>query len=148
MPTEKDEQTATSSRLREAIQAKGLKLKEAAELCGIPYRSLQNYTLCLREPNADALRMISSHLGISSDWLLTGEGPMRRGDADVASGQQSSTAAEMTPREQAILDLFRSLDEDGQREIQDAASEKKRLRDLEQRFKELAAAVADIKRPA
>lgn len=73
---------------------------------------------------------------------------MRRGDIGAASGQQAPAAAEMTPREQAILDLFRSLDEDGQREIQDAAAEKKRLRDLEQRFEELAAAFADIKRPA
>lgn len=73
---------------------------------------------------------------------------MQRGEETLAPAQQASTPSEISPREQAILELFRSLDEDGQREIQDAASEKKRLRDLEQRFKELAAAVADIKRPA
>ncbi|SEI82889.1 hypothetical protein SAMN04244579_02147 [Azotobacter beijerinckii] len=49
---------------------------------------------------------------------------MHRGDVGAASGQQAPFAVEMSPREQAILELFRSLGEDGQREIQDAAAEK------------------------
>jgi len=73
---------------------------------------------------------------------------MRRADADAAPAQQASTSSEISPREQAILELFRSLGEDDQREIQVAAAEKKRLTAIEQRLEELAAAVADIKRPA
>ncbi len=53
-----------------------------------------------------------------------------------------------SPREQALLALWRELDEDAQREIQRAAEEKKRLNTLEQRVSELEAVVAAGKRLA
>ncbi|MFU6235016.1 helix-turn-helix domain-containing protein [Pseudomonas aeruginosa] len=143
MSTDKNAQTETSVRLRSALEAKGLSIKEAAEACGIPYRSFQNYTLGLREPNAEALGTISSQLGISVDWLLTGDGQMLRG---VPVGETHSGAE--NPREQALLALWRELDEGEQREIQLAAEEKKRLKILEQRLAELEAVVADAKRLA
>lgn len=68
---------------------------------------------------------------------------MHRGEA----GQVERGAAE-SPREQALLALWRELDEDAKREIQSAAEEKKRLKSLEQRLQELEAVVADIKRLA
>ncbi len=65
------------------------------------------------------------------------------------SAHAPSTGGEpVNPREQAILELYRALDEDAQREIQNAAEEKKRLKTLEQRLQELEAVVADIKRLA
>ncbi|RTX42189.1 helix-turn-helix domain-containing protein [Pseudomonas aeruginosa] len=143
MSTDKNAQMETSVRLRAALEAKGLSIKEAAEACGIPYRSFQNYTLGLREPNAEALGTISSRLGISVDWLLTGDGRMLRG---VSVGQAPGGAE--NPREQALLALWRELDEGEQREIQLAAEEKKRLKILEQRLAELEAVVADVKRLA
>ncbi|MBG6753959.1 helix-turn-helix domain-containing protein [Pseudomonas aeruginosa] len=143
MSIDKNAQMETSVRLRAALEAKGLSIKEAAEACGIPYRSFQNYTLGLREPNAEALGTISSRLGISVDWLLTGDGRMLRG---VSVGQAPGGAE--NPREQALLALWRELDEGEQREIQLAAEEKKRLKILEQRLAELEAVVADVKRLA
>ena len=83
--------------------------------------------------------------GICLDWLLTGEGPMQRGQSAQATAASSEPA---NPRERAILELYRALDEDAQREIQSAAEEKKRLKALEQRLQELEAVVADIKRLA
>ncbi len=141
---------SASKRLRAVLDQRGLSIKDAADLCGIPYRTLQNYLLDERDPNAKSLVAISTKLGISIDWLLTGDGPMVRGEQDPAPtpAQQAPTSSEISPREQAILELFRSLGEDDQREIQDAAAEKKRLTAIEQRLEELAAAVADIKRPA
>ncbi|EOK5395662.1 helix-turn-helix domain-containing protein [Pseudomonas aeruginosa] len=81
--------------------------------------------------------------GISLDWLLTGEGPMLRSEV----GRAAPANAE-SPREQALLALWRELDEDAQREIQLAAEEKKRLKTLEQRLQELEAVVAAGKRLA
>ena len=94
------------------------------------------YSLCVRA---------AFDQGASLDWLITGEGNMRRsgGESEV-----SEAAAAYNTREQALLGLFRELGEDDQREIQHAAEEKKRLKRLEQRIAELEAVVADAKRMA
>jgi hypothetical protein len=100
------------------------------------WRSRQSipYALCVN---------VSETEGVSLDWLLTGEGAMSRG------GSVAPTASPVTsPQEDAILALFRSLEETDRREIQSAAEEKKRIRDIEQRLKDLTEALADTKRPA
>jgi len=137
------EKMSIATRLRSVIDDRGMSIKEASEVVGIPYRTLQNYLLGEREPNAKAMAAIRTHLGISLDWLLTGEGSMFLG---VSAGTSDAQAANQ--QEEAILELFRSLGEAGKREIQSAAEEKKRLMDVEQRLKDLTEALADTKRPA
>ena len=138
------EKMSIAARLRSVLDKKGLSIKEASDLVGIPYRTLQNYLLDEREPNAKALSAIRTHLGISVDWLLTGEGTM----TGEAPQQEQTGAFTVNPQEEAILELFRSLGEAGRREIQSAAEEKKRLMDVEQRLKDLTEILADTKRPA
>lgn len=133
-----------SDRLNLALKALDLKISQASEITGVPYRSWQNYLSGIREPKAEALALICTRLGVVSDWLLTGEGPMLRGGAGAAVVQ----APAESPREQALLALWRELDEDAQREIHRAAEEKKRLNTLEQRVSELEAVVAAGKRLA
>lgn len=132
-----------SERLRSVLDAKGLSIKQAADTIGIPYRTLQNYLLDEREPNAKAMSALRTHLGISVDWLLTGEGSMFHNAVGEATQAHAANK-----QEEAILELFRSLGEAGKREIQSAAEEKKRLMDVEQRLKDLTEALADTKRPA
>lgn len=127
-----------SDRLRVALDSMGMKITEAAEQSGIPYRSWQNYLSGARDPNAEALAAICSRLNVSTDWLLTGQGEMLRGAA--APG----LAAE-TPREEGLLSLFRELPEDEQREIQRLAEEKKRLREVERKLEEVSARLAGRK---
>jgi len=62
---------------------------------------------------------------------------LRGGDATPAA-----TSSGLSPREEAILGLLRGLDEADQRDIQSAAEEKKRLRQIEQRLQELTNALA------
>lgn len=57
-------------------------------------------------------------------------------------------ASPTNPQEAAILALFRSLEESDRREIQSAAEEKKRIRDIEQRLEDLTEALAVARRPA
>lgn len=85
-------------------------------------------------PYSDCVRL-AAEKGWSLDWLLAGRGPMRL-DEDRPFGP------ELSPREEAVLTLFRALTEGEQREIHAAAEEKKRLRELELRMEEVAAAVA------
>ncbi|NNB04301.1 helix-turn-helix domain-containing protein [Pseudomonas fragi] len=138
------EKMSIATRLRSVLDKKSLSIKEASDLVGIPYRTLQNYLLDEREPNAKALSAIRTHLGISVDWLLTGEGSM----TGVPAQQVQAGAVPVNPQEEAILELFRSLGEAGRREIQIAAEEKKRLMDVEQRLKDLTEILAETKRPA
>lgn len=140
MSTEKDAQTTTSVRLREALDTKGLKIKDAAETCGIPYRSFQNYTLGLREPNAEAFRLICTRLGVSLDWLLAGEGPMHRGEG----GGSAVVSRSETPREAALLDNYRELDDTTQVEILSAAILRRRVDALERQLQELQTVVASL----
>lgn len=86
---------------------------------------------------------VAAGRGISLDWLLTGEGSMLRGSTAGTAEEKGGYLS--NPREQALLTLWRELDEDAQREIQHAAQEKKRLSTLESRLSELEAVVADIK---
>ncbi|MRJ36256.1 helix-turn-helix domain-containing protein [Pseudomonas haemolytica] len=137
------EKMSISARLRSVIDDRGMSIKEASEVVGIPYRTLQNYLLGEREPNAKAMAAIRTHLGISLDWLLTGEGNMA---VDVSAA--SSETRTVNQQEEAILELFRSLGEAGKREIQSAAEEKKRIRDIEQRLEDLTEALEATRRPA
>ncbi|WP_093380822.1 helix-turn-helix transcriptional regulator [Pseudomonas sp. UC 17F4] len=103
-----------------------------SQLCvtvGVPRATMGNwrsrdsvpYELCVRVAEAE---------GLSLDWLLRGEGPMKPGEvAPVTSAN--------TPQEDAILSLYRALGDADRRDIQSAVEEKKRLRDIEQRLEEL-----------
>ena len=86
---------------------------------------------------------VAESKGISLDWLLTGEGAMQRGFLDTPQAETVNS-----PKEEAILELFRSLDESGQRDIQSAAEEKKRLKDMAQQLSEITAMLLENKRQA
>ncbi len=120
-------------------------VKNDSQLCdavGTPRATLGNwrnrdsvpYPLCVS---------VAESKGISLDWLLTGEGVVSRTATD-----SSHPHAVSSPKEEAILALFRSLDESGQRDIQSAAEEKKRLKDMAQQLSEITAMLHDIKRQA
>ncbi|MDH1341530.1 helix-turn-helix domain-containing protein [Ectopseudomonas oleovorans] len=115
---------------------------QLAERLGVSPQTISSWKSRESVPYAQCVD-VAGEKGVSLDWLLTGEGPMHRGEA----GQVERGAAE-SPREQALLALWRELDEDAQREIQRAAEEKKRLNTLEQRVSELEAVVAAGKRLA
>lgn len=133
----KDDQMSVKLRLREFLDAEGLKITSAAEKSGIPYRSMQNYLSGERKPDVEALTAMNTRLGVSVDWLLTGDGRMRRhADADLAADN---------PRENAVLGLLRQLPDDDQWEVQLVAQSKKRLRDIEQRLEEVTSTLAGLR---
>ncbi|MCP1617060.1 MULTISPECIES: helix-turn-helix transcriptional regulator [Pseudomonadaceae] len=92
------------------------------------------YTICVD---------VALERGVSLDWLLTGEGSMYR-----ENGGNTPAEPADSPRERAMLALWRELDEEAQRDIQRHAEEKKRLNTLEQRVAELEAVVVAGKRLA
>lgn len=114
----------------------------AAELNVSP-QTLSSWKINDRVPYAICVE-IAEDTGISLEWLLAGAGPMRHGVEDM----RVSSLVTTSPQEEAILALYRSLNESDQREIRSAAEEKKRIRDIEQRLEDLTAALADVKKHA
>lgn len=108
--------------LKLAFQALGLNLKEVATLSGIPYSSLQNYVGGHREPNLRALEALGRHVGISLDWLITGQ----------AGAQVASFVSD-----QKLLGLLADLNEDDRIEIIRLAENKQRIKRLEDQIQEL-----------
>lgn len=131
-------------RLRSVIESKGLNLKEAAELCQIPYRTLQNYLLGQREPGAKNLLLIRTHLGISIDWLLSGETPEPE-PRERSLYEPTATRYQPENRSQVLLDAFNGLTE--QRQLQSLAhiQEKHLLQELEQSHQEILQSLKQLK---
>lgn len=77
--------------------------------------------------------------GISLDWLLTGEGPMRRGEGGAAAAPNAAD-----PREAALLAHYNELDDAAQLEILGAARLRRRVDTLERQLQELQAVVATL----
>lgn len=88
------------------------------------------YTICVD---------LATARGISLDWLLTGEGPMRRGEGDAAAAPNAAD-----PREAALLAHYSELDDTAQLEILGAARLRRRVDTLERQLQELQAVVATL----
>ena len=75
---------------------------------------------------------------VSVDWLLTGT------EKELPSAHVAGVS--LSPRHQALLDLFNALPEEKQREAFSALEDKKRLLELEDHYQELKAALDSLKR--
>ncbi|AWX14396.1 transcriptional regulator [Mergibacter septicus] len=64
-----------SERLKLVCEHKSWKIKDFAELTGLPYRTMQGYIGGEREPNAEGMTAIAK-AGINLNWLVSGEGKM------------------------------------------------------------------------
>lgn len=63
-----------------------LKVGEFAKLIGISQGSLSDIENIKTKPSADTIAAIVRNTDIRPEWLLTGEGPMRKGDFQTGSG--------------------------------------------------------------
>ncbi len=114
---------------------------QLSEVAGLNRATVGNWRNRNSVPYSFCVDVAVEH-GVSLDWLLTGKG-------DGAQEQAAKYAPDpLNSKEQAILALFRALNEQGQQEMLSAAQEKGRLGRLEQQVRELASAIEDIKKPA
>ncbi len=128
-------------RVRKAMDAKGLTIKALSDLSNIPYRSLQNYLRGEREPNAEALVALSTHLGISIDWLLTGKVEA----AEVDKPQPANQEQHFNQSDLKLLELLNQLEPEVRKELLRGAEEKQRMIDMERQLHELSAAFEKLK---
>ncbi|OOF63369.1 helix-turn-helix domain-containing protein, partial [Rodentibacter pneumotropicus] len=93
----------TSERLKRIMEVKGFNLKTFAEQADIPYRTLQNYILSGREPNAEALMKLHTRLGINLNWLVSGDGQMFNSKLEVSDLSQG---------EMNLINNYQTMSED------------------------------------
>lgn len=68
-------------------------------------------------PKANHLAAIAQSTGISIDWLLTGEGPMHRGQATAMSANEGTAAYGLTEEEATLLEIYNDLSDDYKDEL-------------------------------
>lgn len=71
--------------------------KEFARPIGLNFGSIGKYERGLQSPGAGVLNKICEIHGINHQWLLTGEGPMRKGEAPAPLEPASSQPAKNPP---------------------------------------------------
>ena len=64
-----------SERLKLVCEHKNWKIKDLAELTGLPYRTIRGYISGEREPNVEDMATIAK-IGVNLNWIVIGEGEM------------------------------------------------------------------------
>ncbi len=118
-----EEQATFGDRLTGAREASGLSQKELASKVGVKLETMRAWEDDIKEPRANRLQMLSGILGVSLQWLLSGEG----------EGLSHPSENELSPDVSAIFSELRTL-------RAQMASSVERLGQLEKR---LRAAVKD-----
>jgi len=101
----RDTRMTTSERLKQVMEVKGFNLKTFSEQADIPYRTLQNYILTNREPNAESLVKLHSRLGINLNWLMSGEGEMFGSEIGLFN---------LSQKEQDLINHYQNMPENTQ----------------------------------
>ena len=109
-------------RLRYAIECEDMKLIDFCEQAEMNYRTLQQYLHGHRSPQIDALEKIKTHLNISIDWLITGEGSMYGEGSDPKNREQLKAL-----REEMLLDIYRTLSPEQQQKLYADAEREKQI---------------------
>lgn len=99
-------------RLRELRESKGLNMREASRLLGMPYTTYVNYEKGLREPTSETLILFSDFFGTSVDYLVGRD----RSPAHLAKTAPVPPPSNLTlsKEEERMVHKFRCLDERGQ----------------------------------
>lgn len=92
-----------SERLKSICEQKNWKIKDFAELTGLPYRTMQGYIGGEREPNAEGMTAIAK-VGVNLNWLVCGEGPI--------FVEESNN--KLTEKERALIQHYRQMSSDVQ----------------------------------
>ena len=92
--------------LKSELEYQGLQIKELAARCGISRNTLANYLTGHNSlPTADNAVKIAQALGVSVEYLMTGDNSLQ------------SLFASLPPKYRRVLKAFRTLDETDQEAV-------------------------------
>ncbi|HHE3464277.1 helix-turn-helix domain-containing protein [Pasteurella multocida] len=95
-----------SERLKLVCEQNNWKIKDFAEISGLPYRTMQGYINGEREPNAEGMSAIAK-AGINLNWLVSGNGEMF-----------TTFSSELVEQEKQLLTQFRQCNSLGKKAIE------------------------------
>lgn len=119
---------AVTERMQQVLNTD--KQKDVADALGISPGDFGNRKKREKLPYEQIVEWASKR-NVNINWLFTGSGEIHKETSNLQEQALSS-------KEKALLELFKELSDEDQREICQDAAEKKRLADLEQQVKELA----------
>lgn len=109
------------SRLSDLRKRNGLTRKELAEKLNMPETTLRNYELGTREPGHTFLIQIATLFDVTVDYLLE----LTDSEHGIYSASPTithmPTSNPLTPDEDELITLYRSVNEDGQYHIRETA---------------------------
>ena len=97
-----------STRLSQALAARGMKQTDLCNKTGIPKSAISQYISGAFEPKQDRLLLIAQALDVDPVWLMGYDVPMER------EQKISPDKPELTEGEKMLLDLFNRLPEEQQ----------------------------------
>ena len=124
---------------------KNMNQKEFSEFIECPRSSLSEIENGKRSPNIELIVGISNRFKeINTDWLITGEGEMLKGEQPVKvydrrADDVDNRIGKTERRVEKAINLLNELSPLQQQEILLAIEEKKRLNEMERLIKQLAA---------
>lgn len=103
-------------RLRKARQEAGMSRQQLAEATDIPVKSIEKFEYGTMEPSFPRLRVLCKTLGVSRDWIETGEGvpsPVKetRPPANDRSGREEPDDAAEETAEETEKSLLAEIDD-------------------------------------
>jgi len=100
------------SRIRQWRKTLPLKSYELAKLISISQGSLSDIENNKSLPSADTLAKLYQYTNINIAWLLTGQGPMKKGEGETVVGEANEMVnEEMAPygQDQTLRELIQKL---------------------------------------
>lgn len=81
-------------RLRHVINELGVTDQEFAAVGNVSKSTLSGYFSSERQPKAESLALWVAHYGIDANWLLLGEGEMKRGSVELSEFERTDPIAQ------------------------------------------------------
>ena len=102
--------------LKTIREAKGLNMKETANLLGMPYTTYVNYEKGMREPTSEILIQLADFFAVSVDYLVgrdCNSAIHLHSHSASASVSSTSSQIDLTKDEIIMVNKFRCLDDRG-----------------------------------
>lgn len=133
---------AVINRLKQVLDARSD--TALAKALGTTPQTLSSWKSRGSVPYALCVDVCDMH-GVSLDWLIRGKGNYKIEESRTHEVEEKQTYG-LSPREQAVLDLFNNLNPEQQKEVLRDAEEKQRIAEMEKNLKELQAQMEHLKK--